>query len=423
MSVWLSIPITAVATAIVLWVLRLLAGREKKINHRIDTLYPVADEQFPRSMGSLLQPNMLAGNAVTVLSNGDEIFPAMLDAITRARRTITFETFIYWSGDVGRAFADALCERARAGVEVHVVLDWFGASKMDPAILSELEDCGVEVERYHPVRWYTVRKLNNRTHRKILVVDGAVGFTGGVGIADEWRGDARDETEWRDLHFRVEGPVVGQLQRAFMDNWLKTHSTVLHGDAYFPALDARGPTTAQVFMSSADEGSESARLMFLLSIACAAESISIATAYFVPDTLTVRTLLHARERGVRVRVLVPGPRIDKRVVRRASRSRWTDLIEAGVEIHEYRPTMYHAKLMIVDGVWVSVGSANFDNRSFRLNDEANLNAYDRDLAERLTAEFDADLARATLITPEAWRARPWHERLREHAAGLLRAQL
>lgn len=420
---WLLILATAAATTAVLVVWRVLTSREKKVDHLIETKYHVGDEQFPRTIGSLLEPNLVPGNRVTVFNNGDEIFPPMLDAIASARRTITFETFVYWSGSIGRRFADALCERARAGVRVHVILDWLGAKRVDPTILTDLDEAGVQVERYHPIRWHTINRINNRTHRKILVVDGRVGFTGGVGIADEWLGGARHPGEWRDCHFRVEGPAVAQLQRAFMDNWLKTHRTVLHDETYFPALEPAGETLAHVFMSSSSQGSESARLMFLMSIAAAARDIRIGTAYFVPDSLTVRSLVDARERGVRVRVLVPGPNIDKRVVRRASRSRWGELIDAGVEIHEFRPTMYHCKVMIVDGIWVSVGSANFDNRSFRLNDEANLNVYDQALAARLMADFEHDLARSKRITAEEWRRRPLRERVIEHAAGLLRAQM
>ncbi len=423
MPSWLVIAITATATLILTAITRLLTTREKKINHRIETLYDAHDDQFPRSMGSLLEPNLLPGNRIEIYNNGDEIFPPLLEAIASAQRTITFETFIYWSGDIGRRFADALCERAQAGVRVHIILDWFGASKMDPRFLNDLETAGAEVERYHPVRWYALRRLNNRTHRKILVIDGHTGFTGGVGIADEWLGYARTANEWRDCHFRLQGPVVAQLQRAFMDNWLKTHAKVLHGRDYFPPLEPDGATPAQVFMSSAAEGSESARLMFLLSLASAARSVRIGTAYFVPDTLTVQTLIDARRRGACVQIITPGRLIDKQIVRQASRSRWGALLDAGIEIYEYQPTMYHCKLMIVDDIWVSVGSCNFDNRSFRLNDEANLNAYDAELARRLAADFDADLNRSKRITPEAWRNRPLTQRLGEQAAGLLRAQL
>lgn len=423
MPTWLVILLTAVASYLVSLVVRVLTSREKKITHEIETLYTAEDEQFLRSMGSLMEPNLVPGNQVTILHNGDEIFQAMLDAISSARRTITFETFVYWSGTVGQRFADALCERARAGVKIHVILDWLGTNRMEANTLRRMEDAGVEVERYHPLHWYNLRRLNNRTHRKLLVIDGTVGFTGGVGIADEWSGNARNPDEWRDNHFRIEGPVVAQLQRAFMDNWLKTHRRVLHGDDYFPRLEPRGEIPAQLFMSSPAEGSESARLMFLLSIASAGRSIRIASAYFVPDSLTVKSLTDARRRGVSVRVIVPGPYMDKQLVRRASRSRWGALLEAGVEIAEYQPTMYHCKIMIIDDLWVSVGSANFDNRSFRLNDEANLNTYHAPLAARLAEIFERDWSDSRPFTHEQWKARPLRQRLTEHAAGLLRTQL
>ena len=420
---WALILATAALTAGVITAVRALTPREKKIDHRVEHRYAVADEQFARSIGSLLDPALRPGNSVEVFNNGDEIFPPMLEAIASAKRSVTFETFIYWSGAIGRRFADALCERSRAGVRVHVILDWFGSNKIDPAILSDMEEAGVELERHRPVRWHRLRKINNRTHRKILVVDGRVGFTGGVGIADNWLGDARGPDEWRDCHFRITGPAVAQLQCAFMDNWLKSHSAVLHDDAYFPPLEPAGDTPAQVFKSSPSEGSESARLMFLLSIAAATDTIRIGTAYFVPDSLTVRTLTDARKRGVRVAILVPGEHIDKRIVRRASRDRWGELLEAGVEIHEYRPTMYHCKVLAVDDRWVSIGSANFDNRSFRLNEEMNLNAIDPELASRLAADFDADLERAERITLGRWEDRPRSEKARERLAALFRAQL
>jgi cardiolipin synthase len=374
-------------------------------------------------MGTLLGPSLIAGNAVRGLLNGDEIFPAMLDAIRSARSTITFETYIYWSGKIGRDFADALSQRARAGVKVHVLLDWVGSGKMDPELLEEMERSGVQIRKYHPLRWYHLSRMNNRTHRKLLVVDGSVGFTGGVGIADIWLGHAQDEDHWRDSHFRLEGPAVGQMQAAFMDNWMKTEGEVLHGEEYFPPLSPRGDALAQVFNSSPGEGAESVRLMYLLSIASARESIRIAAAYFVPDTLSVQTFVEARERGVKVELIVPGTRTDAEIVRKASRSRWGDLLRAGVEIYEYEPTMFHCKVMIVDDAWVSVGSTNFDNRSFRLNDEANLNVFDREFARTQVEVFEMDRSRARRLTLEQWQDRPWTEKLAEHAAGLLRAQL
>jgi cardiolipin synthase len=412
----------AVTLVAVLLFLNLSSGREG-VRQRIRSEYPASSPQFVRTMSHLLGPSILEGNRITALHNGDRIFPAMLEAIASARRTITFETFIYWSGEVGLRFADSLGERARAGVRVHVLLDAVGTGRMDDALLDSMKSAGVEVVRYHPLRWYDLDRINNRTHRKLLVVDGRVGFTGGVGIADEWQGDAQDPQHWRDTHFRLEGPAVGQMQAAFLDNWMETQAEVLHGEAYFPPLSPAGGMPAQVFKSSPDEGSGSARLMYLLSIAAATRSVRIANAYFVPDDLSVETLVAARRRGVEVQIIVPGPHTDAAVVRRASRSLWGDLLHAGVEIYEFQPTMFHCKVMIVDGVWTSVGSTNFDDRSFQLNDEANLNVWDAGFAQEQEQVFERDLLRAKRVTLEAWQHRPWTEKVKERLAGLLRSQL
>jgi cardiolipin synthase len=400
-----------------------LSSSEKKIEHQIEHLYAVGDPQFVRSMGTLLGPAIMAGNRVTALCNGDEIFPSMLEAIRSAERTITFETYIYWSGSIGKAFATALSERAQAGVKVHVLVDWVGSGKMDDTMLQEMERAGAEVLKYHPLRWYNLGRLNNRTHRKLLVVDGIIGFTGGVGIADIWLGNAEDPDHWRDTHFKLEGPAVAQMQAAFMDNWIETRGCVLHGEPYFPQLTTAGTHFAQLFKSSASEASESVRLMYLLSITSAVKSVRIANAYFVPDSLTVATLVAAQRRGVRVEIIVPGRQTDAMVVRKASRSRWADLLEAGIAIYEYQPTMYHTKVMVVDDLWTSVGSTNFDNRSFRLNDEANLNILDAEFALGQARLFEADKARSKEMTLDRWRGRPWHQRAADWLAGLLRLQL
>lgn len=412
----------AVVVTVILLVLNASPG-EKKIKHEIESLYGVEDAQFLRSMGSLLGPAILGGNRVTTLLNGDEIFPAMLEAIRSAKKTIAFETYIYWSGQIGDEFAKALAERARAGVKVHVLLDWVGSGKAKKEYIDEMKAAGVEVDKYHPLHWYNLRRINNRTHRKLLIVDGKVGFTGGVGIADKWSGHAQDPDHWRDSHFRLEGPAVAQMQAAFMDNWMKTRSKVLHGEEYFPELAEAGSSSAQVFKSSPGEGSESVRLMYLLSIASARRRILIANSYFVPDDLSVASIADARKRGVDVELILPGTKIDSELTRKASRSRWGDLLEAGVEIYEYRPTMYHCKVMVVDDLWVSVGSTNFDNRSFRLNDEANLNVYDADLAREQTKVFEADREKAHRVTLAEWKHRPLSEKIAEHAAGLFRSQL
>jgi cardiolipin synthase A/B len=422
---------TILITALVAATLTLLAvvivagtmGQETKIKYEVETLYSVADEQFRRSMGNLLPPPMRDGNAVTTLVNGAEIFPAMLAAIAAARRTICFETFIYWSGEIGRAFVDALCARAWAGVQVHVLIDWLGSQSIDQRYIAELKEAGAHGALYHPLRWYNAWRVNHRTHRKLLIVDGRIGFTGGVGIADDWDGNASDAEHWRDNHYQLQGPCVAQMQSAFMDNWIKTHSRVLHGEEYFPELERAGLCVTQLFFSSPQGGSESVRLMYLMSIACARKSIRISSAYFVPDDLAVKSLVEAAKRGVRVEIVVPGPRIDRQVVRRASRARWGPLLEAGICIYEYQPSMYHCKLLLVDDLWVSVGSTNFDNRSFRLNDEANLNVLDADFALEQRKLFEHDRSVSRAITLDQWQRRPLSERIVERAAALLRSQL
>ena len=420
----LTIAVTsAVLTVVVVLLVLNLSLGDKQIDRQLGHLYGTQDPQFLRTMGVLLGPSLVDGNAVRELLNGDEIFPAMLDAIRGAQRTITFETYIYWSGTVGAQFADALAERARAGVKVHVLLDWIGSEKLEDTFLQEMEQAGVQVRRYNKPRWYSIGRLNNRTHRKLLVVDGATGFTGGVGIADIWQGNAQDPQHWRDTHFLVQGPAVGQMQAAFLDNWTQATGVVLHGSDYFPELERRGATYAQVFLSSPGGGAESMQLMYLLSITAATKSVRLSMSYFVPDEVAIETFVAAMKRGVEVQIITPGPHIDTEVVRKASRASWGRLLEAGAQIHEYQPTMFHCKVMIVDDVWVSVGSTNFDNRSFAVNDEANLNVYDAKFAQRQAEVFRQDLARSRRVTLEEWQNRPRREKLMEHAAGLLGSQL
>ena len=410
------------ASAVVVFALNFTTG-EKRIERKLEHHYATDDPQFLHELGTLLGPPIRGGNRVANLENGVEIFPAMLAAIKGAQETICFETYIYWSGDIGRAFVDALTERAEAGVAVHVLIDWVGSQKMEAGLIDRMKSAGVQVEHYHPLRWYHLARMNNRTHRKLLVVDGAIGFTGGVGIADNWDGNAESPKHWRDSHYRIEGPAVAQMQASFMDNWIKTTGQVLQGESYFPDLDSEGEAEAQVFTSSPRGGGDSMLLMYLLAITAAEKTIDLAAAYFVPDELSLAALRAALERGVRIRVIVPGEHIDTEVVRKASRARWGELLEAGAEIREYRPTMFHCKTFIVDGLLVSVGSTNFDNRSFRLNDEANLNVYDAAFAARVTAVFEKDLQKTRRITYEAWRQRPWHEKLLEKTSALLSSQL
>ena len=286
-----------------------------------------------------------------------------------------------------------------------------------------MKDAGVHIIEYNPLPWYTLTRINNRTHRKILVVDGKIAFTGGIGVADHWLGDADSKEHWRDTHFRFEGPAVAQMQAAFMDNWLTTQGELLSGTDYFPHLEIVGSQIAQVFKSSPREGSENARLMYLLSIASSSKNILMSNAYFVPDDLSVKTLVSAAKRGVKIQIIAPGEVTDTKVVRAASRARWGDLLKAGVEMYEYQPTMFHCKVMVVDNLWASVGSTNFDNRSFRLNDEVNLNVFDRNFASRQIQIFEDDLKKSKRVTFQDWQNRPALEKYEEWLAGLLHHQL
>ena len=365
--------LTALATLVVVLLVQNWTGAEKKIEQQLPRLYDSDDGEFRRSLSSLLGPQIVEGNQVETLLNGDQIFPSMLAAIRSAQSTITFETYIYWSGSIGREFVDALTERARAGVRVHLLLDWVGSLKMEQALFDEMRQAGIELERFHEPKWTNWNKLNNRTHRKLLIVDGRVGFTGGVGIADQWRGQARNPEEWRDSHFRVEGPVVAQMQSVFLDNWMRATGALLHGDAYFPALKPVGNFAAQMFSSSPSGGSESMQLMYQLAITAARSTVELANSYFVPDEMTIRILVEAARRGVKVRVIVP--------------------------------------------------NGHIDYRSFRLNDEANLNVLNREFGATQQRVFEQDWALARRITLAQWEDRPWSERLLERLATLLHSQL
>ena len=418
---WAILITLLVSSVVTILILNLQTG-EKQIQYQLTPTFNVDSPEFTRTMARLLGPDLLPGNRVKALQNGDEIFPAMLAAIRGAQYTITFETYIYWSGQVGRDFSEALSARAKAGVKVHVLLDWVGG-EIETEHLESMKAAGVEVEFFHPLRWYNLARMNNRTHRKLLVVDGRIGFTGGVGVADQWLGHAQSPEHWRESHFQIEGPAVAQMQAAFADHWIKTRAKVLLGSGYYPELASVGDARAHAFTSSFGDGSESVRLMYLLSIASASRTVRLQNAYFIPDDLAVETFVAARKRGVKIEVIVPGPIIDERVVRSASRSRWGALLDAGVEIYEYKPTMYHCKVMIVDEVWVSVGSTNFDDRSFRLNAEANLNIYDAAFAKELITVFEADKANSRLMTRAEFKERSAVGKFFDEMAGLLRRQL
>ena len=418
----LAITATAIASLLAMVLVLNLSLGNKQVDAPLVHLYGVADPQFPRAMASVLNRGLLDGNRIDELLNGDEIFPAMLGAIRAARHTITLETYIYWSGSIGREFSQALSERAKHGVRVHVLLDWIGG-QLEDSLLETMRENGVQVRRYNAPHWDNLHRLNNRTHRKLLVVDGQAGFIGGVGIADTWRGNAQDAAHWRDTHFKAQGPVVAQMESAFIDNWLQATGEVLHAAAYIPRPRQAGTARAHVFTSAPGGGAESMQLMYLMSITAAAESIHLCASYFLPDDVAVDSLVAALRRGVEVQIILPGPYMDVDLVRHASRAGWGRLLAAGAQIYEYQPTMFHSKVMVVDRLWVSVGSTNFDNRSFSINDEANMNVYDASFARRQVEVFEQDLKHSRRVTLQEWQARPWHEKLLDAAAALLRSQL
>lgn len=374
----------------------LLAGCAMKLGKQprqeVTSLYSARSPEFEQAAGALLGPNFVAGNSISTLVNGDEIFPAMLSAIRSAKRSINFETYIFWDGEVAKQFTAALSERARAGVEVNLILDAQGTQKMGIANKKQLQDAGAKIVKYHSVLWPDPRRYNNRSHRKLLIVDGRVAFIGGAGIADLWAGNADSPKHWRDNHYKVTGPVVAQFQGSFISNWIKTRGDVLHGPKYFPPLEDSGSLPAQAIRSGAHY--ENLDLMYLLAIASAKKSLRIENAYFLPDDLVRKELVEAAKRGARVEIIVPGKKIDQKLVRSASRRHWPELLNAGIKIYEYQPTMVHVKLMVVDDKFVSVGSGNFDNRSIRLNDEANLDVLSSDFAAQQTNLFEIDKRRS-----------------------------
>jgi cardiolipin synthase len=366
--------------------------------------------------------DLVDGNKILELVNGEEFFPAMLEAVRNAEQSINFENFVWRSGEISMRFIEALSERARAGVKVHFLVDGLGSGKLSEADVEKLMRAGVEVVKYNPPRFTNFLRVGHRTHRKILIVDGRIGFIGGISIADEWFYETKNPGRWRDSNYRIKGPVVAQLQEIFCVNWTQATGVLLHGNIYFPHLKKAGASQAGCFMSGPGENEKNSRRTYLLSIAAAQKSIRLAHSYFVPDNFARNLLLEARKRGVKIEILTPGI-LNYNIVRRASRSRWKKLLDAGVEFYEYEPTKYHLKLMIVDDVWVTAGSVNFDARSFRINDEANFVTRDKDFAATQLATFEKDKGLSRRVDREEFNHRSFWMKCAEHLAGLFRFQL
>lgn len=356
------------------------------------------------------------GNRIDVLKNGDQIFPAMLDAIDAAERSIDFLTFIYWNGEIGKRFAEHLAARARAGVRVRVVLDAAGAWELDTELVEGMTEAGCDVRWFRPIKARGALQANNRTHRKVLICDETVSFTGGVGIADEWSGDARDEHEWRDTHFRIVGPATSGLRGAFFDNWAETGTDLVDREFdRFPEQPADGDLDVQVVKGVAEAGNSDVWNLFRVLLDCAEDCIRICTAYFTPDDEIMNRLKGAAERGVDVQVLVPGPHIDKRFVQVASEATFSELLDAGVKICTFMPSMLHAKVMTIDGALSVVGSANFNRRSTQYDDEVVLVIFDEGMTRVLDGHMDEDLARSEPVDLADWEERGLLQRMQEKA--------
>ena len=380
--------------------------------------------EFERLVESLAGSPLRRGNRVEILRNGDEIFPPMIEAIQSAQRTVNFASYIYWTGgETIAAFGDALIERAAAGVEVRILLDTVGsAAKIDRTLVGRLRDAGASVEWFRPPHWYQLDKVNNRLHRRLLIIDGKVGFTGGVGVGEEWTGNAQDPDHWRETHVRVEGPAVRDLVGGFQENWAEVTQRILTG-AHLPDLPCfEDGIAVQVTRSSATKGSTDIEELFHAAVAGARRRLWITTAFFVPPDAFVEALCASAERGVDVRILVNGPHIDKEIVRRAAQRSYETLLARGVRIFEYQQTMLHAKTLLIDGAWASVGSNNLTNRSMALNSELSFSLADERLVAQLEEHFHHDLATSKEIDGATWKQRPLRKRAAESTISVFRDQ-
>jgi cardiolipin synthase len=378
---------------------------------------------FMRALGGSASADIIGGNSITLLQNGVEIFPALLEAITSARESVHFSTFIYSSGEIPIQFANAFSAAAKRGVEVRMVFDKSGSKRVSPELMSRMRKAGCNIKWFRPIQWYSWAKYNHRTHRKLLIIDGTVAFTGGVGIADEWNGNADSPTHWRDTHVKVLGPGVASIQAAFVDNWNEATGELPIDEKYFPMLKPAGGASMCGIQSNPVFGASAAQRSMAVLIAGATERLWIANAYFIPPKPFVRALRAAKARGVDVKILLPGRYHDQPAVRRASRHTWRRLLDAGIELYEYEPTMIHCKIVIVDGSITSIGSINFDPRSFALNAEFGVVALDRELAKETEDAFEADLRYSRRVTTQDLRGLPAYERLLSIFFYWIRAQL
>ena len=402
---WMSIGI-----GFIVWLVLVLLFTPRIDYHVTSPLRPDSDD-FLHVVQWMCQAGIHHHNQVEVFTNGAQFYPVMRDVIRSADASINLEAYIFQPGDAARMLMDAMIERARAGVEVRVVLDAIGSSRLRNWAARELQDAGCRVSFYQPMTWYRLHRINNRTHRELLVVDGRVAFTGGAGVADWWLESHRGRPSWRDTMVRIEGPIVAALQGVFAENWLECCGEILTSPRHWPELRPAGPAEAMLVKSSPSDRATSSRVVFQMLIEGAVASIDISTPYFLPDRSLRRALVRAAHRGVRVRVVVPGRFSDQKLVRLASRRLYRELLESGVRIFEYRPAMTHVKALMVDDVWAVVGTTNVDNRSFEHNDEVNVAFREPNVTSRLRQDFEADMTASEEVTLASWSDRPVLEKL------------
>ena len=399
--------LTLIGLIVALFFLLWTAQRGRKVHltfTRLDTLR----EALP-SIAGATHGALLAGNKVELVQNGD-FFPALLAAIESAQQTVHLESYVWWKGQICADVAAALARRAAAGVEVRVLLDASGSSRMDKEVEATMTEGGVKLARYRPLRLSNLARINSRDHRKIVVIDGHIGFVFGHGFAEQWTGDAQDRDHWRDTGARVEGPIVGALQAAFTENWIEETGEVLIGERFFPRLREAGPTAAHLAYHFQHGSVSAPDLLYRIAFVSAQKELWIQNPYLAPDPDVLELIAEAAERGVDVRVMLPGEVTDAQIVRHAGHRHFPELLRRGVRIFEYRPTLIHQKVMVIDGLWSHLGSTNLDNRSFESNDEVSLGIVDAEIAAQLRAAFLADQAQSVEIELATWRAEPWKHR-------------
>jgi len=412
---------TIIAVGFIVWFVAVLFFTPR-IDYRVSQPLRPDSNEFLYVIESTCQATIHSHNKVDILANGAQFYPAMRDAIGAAESSVNMEAYIFRRGAAADMLIDAMVERARAGVEVRLTLDAVGSALMFGAPLRRLREAGCKVHFYQTITWYRFHRLNNRTHRELLVVDGRVAFTGGAGVADQWLKPRRRHPAWRDTMTRIEGPVVAALQGVFAENWLECCGEILASPRHWPALTKAGTAEAMLVKSSPSDRSTASRVVFQMLIEGAVTSIDIQTPYFLPDRSLRRALIRSARRGVKVRVIVPGRYSDQGLVRLASRRMYRDLLEGGVRIFEYRPAMTHVKALMVDEAWAIVGTTNVDNRSFEHNDEINVAFRETLVTGRLRRDFESDLAASNEITFEQWCKRPALEKLIEPVCWILERQ-